>query len=358
MTETVRLQDIADRAGVSRATVSLALRHHASIPTTTRARIQTIADELGYRPNPLVSALMRHHRSTRAVRPTHLTLALVLKFSRRAAWQKYLSPDLISGAVRRAEQLGYRLEEFWIDDLALSDARLSSVLFSRNVPGLIVAPLPAAVGHLRLAWEKFSAVAIGYSLARPQLHRVTTDRYQAMLLAVRELRRRGCRRIGLALDANQDARVHHQWVAAFLWEQTQSRPADRVPLLVASDRQWTERRFAEWFKQNKPEAILGYDTKIVAWLEKLGCSVPRDAAFVHLWSPAADDRFAGLYHHPPEIGAAAVDYLVSLIQRNERGIPNSPHTLQLEASWTEGAASTHFPASFGDTSPLTACSKA
>lgn len=344
MNETVRLQDIADRAGVSRATVSLALRNHASIPPVTRTRIHKLADELGYRPNPLVAALMRHHRSTRAIRPTHLTLALVLKFSRRAAWQGYLSPDLISGAVQRAEQLGYRLEEFWLDDLGLSDARLSNVLFHRNVPGLIVAPLPVAVGRLRLAWEKFSAVAIGYSLARPQLHRVTTDRYQAMLLAVRELRRRGYRRIGLALDANQDARVHHQWVAAFLWEQTHSRPADRVPLLVANDRQWTERRFADWFKQNEPEVILSYDTKIVAWLEKLGCSVPRDATFVHLWNPETDGEFAGLYHNPPEIGAAAVDYVVSLIQRNERGVPNSAHTLQLEASWVEGETARRYEA--------------
>lgn len=336
MNTNVRLQDIADRAGLSRATISLALRNHASIPAVTRARIQKLADELGYRPNPLVAALMSHQRSTCTTSPTHLTLALVLKFSHRAAWQRYLSPDLISGAAQRAEQLGYRLEEFWLDDLVWSGGRLSTVLFHRNVPGLIIAPLPAAVGHLRLAWEKFSVVAIGYSIARPQLHRVTTDRYQAMLLAVRELRRRGYRRIGLALDANQDARVHHQWVAAFLWEQMHSRPGDRVPLLVLSDRQLTERRFADWFKQNQPEAILGYDTRILGWLEKLGCSVPRDAAFVHLWNPEKDGKFAGLYHNPPEIGAAAVDYLVSLIQRNERGVPKAAHTLQLEASWIEG----------------------
>lgn len=261
----------------------------------------------------------------------------MLKFARRDAWQKYLSPELISGAAQRAEELGYRLEEFWLDDLGWNGGRLSTVLFHRNVPGLLIAPLPAAVGRLRLAWENFSAVAIGYSVADPQLHRVTSDRYQAMLLAIRELRRRGYRRIGLALDTNQDARVHHQWVAAFLWEQMHSRPADRVQLLQVNDPRQTERRFAAWFKQHKPEAILGYDTKIVSWLKTLGCSVPRDAAFVHLWNPATDGEFAGLYHNPPQIGGAAVDYLVSLIQRNERGLPNSAHTLQLEASWVDGA---------------------
>ncbi len=337
MNGSVRLQDIADRAGVSRATVSLALRKQAGIPAVTRDRIQKLADQLGYRPNPLVAALMRHHRSTRALRPTHLTLALVLKFSRQDDWRRYLSPDLIAGAARRAEESGYHLEEFWLGDLGWSGAHLSRVLFHRNVPGLIIAPLPSAVGHLRLEWERFSAVAIGYSLARPQLHRVTTDRYEAMLVAVRELRRRGYRRIGLALDANQDARVHHQWVAAFLWEQRQSRPGERIEPLLAEDRQWTERRFAAWFQKHRPEVVMGYDSRIPAWLKTAAVRLPVETAFVHLWNPAADGEFAGLYHNPPGIGAAAVDYLVGMIQRNERGVPASAHTLQLEASWTEGA---------------------
>ena len=337
MHRAVCLQEIADRAGVSRATVSLALRNQATISPATRQRIQRLAAELGYQPNPLVAALMHYQRTTRAARPTHLTLALVLKFAQRSAWQQFLSPDLITGAARRAEQLGYRLEEYWLDDLGWSGAQLSRILFQRNVPGLIVAPLPVALGHLRLEWERFSAVAIGYSLVRPSLHRVTTDRYQAMRQAVHELRRRGYRRPGLALDTNQDARVHHQWVAAFLWEQMHHKPADRVPLLLVRDREWSEHRFADWFRQNQPEVILGYDSRIVGWLENLGCVLPRDVGFAHLWNPETTGRFAGLYHNPPGVGVLAVDHLVGLIQRSERGIPESAHTLQLEASWIEGA---------------------
>ena len=44
----VRLVDIAKEAGVSRATVSLALRDHASIPERTRLKIQRTAKFLGY----------------------------------------------------------------------------------------------------------------------------------------------------------------------------------------------------------------------------------------------------------------------------------------------------------------------
>src|SRR4051794_29993861 len=121
----VRLQDIADAARVSKATVSLALRNHSSIPPATRTRIQTIAEELGYRPNPLVSALMSYQRARQPNRPRDLTLAMVINFSRRGEWKNYLSEDLLSQAAGRAQQLGFVLEEFWLGDLKMRPERFS-----------------------------------------------------------------------------------------------------------------------------------------------------------------------------------------------------------------------------------------
>jgi LacI family transcriptional regulator len=337
MQKPVRLQDIADAAGVSRAAVSMALRNHASISVATRTRIQELARKLGYQPNPLVSALMSYQRTTQARRATHLTLAMVLNFSRRGDWRSYVSDDLISSAAARAGQLGYRLEEFWLGDLKMSPQRLSSVLYQRSTPGVIVAPLLAAHGHLNMEWERFSSVAIGYSLVRPPLHRITTDRHQAMRLALRKLRRLGCERIGLAMHVNQDARVNHQWGAAFVWEQQQQAAANRTSLFVVEERDWNERNFAGWFEKNRPDVILGYDTAILDWLKRQRRKVPEDVGFVHLWNPDRSGRFAGLYHDPPAIGAAAVDFLVGMIHRNERGLPETPQTLLLDASWQGGA---------------------
>src|SRR5215510_4788304 len=168
----VTLQDIADRAGVSRTTVSMALRNLANLPLSTRRRIREMADALGYRPNPLVATLMSYQRAAKSDRPKHLTLALILKFSRDDVWPEYVSPDLISGAVQRAGQLGYNVERFWVSDLKMDGARLSQMLSERAVPGLLVAPLSTPTGHLRLDWEGFSTVAIGDSVVRPELHRV------------------------------------------------------------------------------------------------------------------------------------------------------------------------------------------
>ena len=52
------MRAIAEKAGVSTMTVSLALRDHASIPESTRTLIKAIASELGYRPDPVLRAIM------------------------------------------------------------------------------------------------------------------------------------------------------------------------------------------------------------------------------------------------------------------------------------------------------------
>jgi LacI family transcriptional regulator len=332
----VRLQDIADKAGLSRAAVSLALRNHSSIAPATRKRIQELAQELGYQPNPLVSALMSYQRTTKVQRARHLTLAIVVNFSHDSGWKEYLSDDLLSTAAAQGAQHGYKLEEFWLGDLKMNPQRLSAVLYQRNIPGVIVAPLPAAHGLLDMDWKRFSSVAIGYSLLRPALHRVTTDRFQAMRLAVHRLRRLGYSRIGLAMHSNQDARVNHQWGAAFLWEQQQFPSSERIFPLLVQERDWHEHEFAKWFECNRPDVILGYDPSIIDWLNKLGLKVPEDVGFAHLWTPDRSGQFAGLYHNPPAIGSAAVDFLVGMIHRNERGIPSTSQTLLLDATWQDG----------------------
>src|SRR5262245_3112667 len=54
---TVTLRDVADRCGVSTATVSAVVNGAPWVSTTTRARVQRAVDEMGYRPNQFARSL-------------------------------------------------------------------------------------------------------------------------------------------------------------------------------------------------------------------------------------------------------------------------------------------------------------
>ncbi|OBC15926.1 LacI family transcriptional regulator [Mycobacterium sp. 852013-50091_SCH5140682] len=56
------LQDVAERAGVSRALVSIVMRDVPGASEATRARVRQAADEIGYRPDPR-ARLLRSQRS-------------------------------------------------------------------------------------------------------------------------------------------------------------------------------------------------------------------------------------------------------------------------------------------------------
>ena len=125
------LQDVADRAGVHRSTVALALRDHPRIPADTRELIRALAEKLGYRQNPLVAALMRSRRSGNAVK--HGTLAFLTNYPTRDGWRPihHNRPDFFPGAVARAKDFGYKLEHFWLGEPGMTPARLSAILRAR-----------------------------------------------------------------------------------------------------------------------------------------------------------------------------------------------------------------------------------
>ncbi len=332
----VCLQDIADRANVSRATVSLALRNDASISQVTRARIQEIADFLGYRPNALVAALMTYQRTAKPARKTHTTLAMLLRHSRHGAWRTQVSKRLLQAAADRAEQHGYRLEQFWLDDLDLSGARLSEVLYSRGIPGVIVAPLPGVSGRLQLDWSRFSAVSVGAPLPGVPLHRVHANCLDGVREALRRLGSLGYQRIGLALKASDDSQADGNWSAGYFSKQQQLGQQHRVPMFLARDHCWTESNFCRWYERWQPDAVLGTDPGAIEWLGRLGQRVPEDIGFAQISVESGKQNCTGIDLNAAGVGKSAVDLLVDLIRRNERGLPASRQTVLLETVWAEG----------------------
>src|SRR5690606_38068693 len=113
------MRDIAARVGVHQTTVSLALRHHPSIPEHTRERIVAAAKEIGYRPNPLLNAFNFHRVAGHPVKGAPV-LAMVFDARMHPRSTEHEYPRLLFQAARdTARGRGYQLEPFVLQENGL-----------------------------------------------------------------------------------------------------------------------------------------------------------------------------------------------------------------------------------------------
>lgn len=333
----VTQQDIARRAGVHRATVSMAFKGHPNIPKETRERIMKIAAELGYTPDPMLSALAAYRTRQRPA-TFHGTLAWLTNSAYGFDWRdRTLRPhfsDYFDGAAAQAKRYGFQLEIFDFNAPRMTPARLASILETRGVSGVLLCPQPRPETNLDFPWQNFSAVTFGYSLATPRLHTVSATQYRAMRQTVHELRAVGYRRIGLALDGDHDLRTDHNYLAGYLVEQHLAGGASSVPTLTAP---YTDQgAVLHWLKTHKPDAVVTGNYHFLDVLRSLGWKVPAEIGLACPLLPSAETELAGVIENSPAIGSVAVDFLIGMIHRQERGIPSNPQRIHVEGQWLPG----------------------
>ncbi len=333
----VSLKDVAEAAGVTRMTVSLALRNHSSIPEVTRARIREHAERLGYLPDPEVARVMGSIRARRrSHRPT--TIAYITAHENRFEWRNH--PTHLAyhdGAERRAAECGYNLEEFWLGEPGMTARRLGDVIRNRGINGVVVSPFPWAQPLFdEFPWKFFSAVALGYSMVQPALCRACNHQFQSMQLLVAKLWRCGYRRIGFAMERDQNDRVRHNWRGGFMSDDAPLPGWPVVPFLLHED--WTRDRFAAWLELEKPDVVVTAGPEVERWLAELGLRTPRDIglANVDLVPVMAEHKVTGINQNSPQVGAAGVDLLITLMNSNERGVPRVPRILMVEGEFVQG----------------------
>lgn len=331
------MQEVAAAAGVHRTTVSLALRDSPRLPAARREEIRRIADDLGYRPNPLVSALMTSRVSRRE--PRHqATLAFVsVDPEVPRGW-----PDtdttygmMFRGARERAMRRGYLLSPFWLGEPKLQGERFARILAARNIHGLLIAPHFGPANRIDLDWRRFSVVELGYNLIQPAFNRVVHDYYHSMQTVCAELLAAGHRRIGLLMPRHSDVKTHHLWSAAFLHFQAGLEPCDRIPIHHPEHLKTANVR--KWLRAERPEVVV---IGGVLYPRQPGepqfFELPRKQRHVSLNLIDRDDPTPGIYQDAHLMGAAAADQLISQLQRGEFGVPELPTSLLVSGLWQAG----------------------
>lgn len=331
------MQHVADAAGFSRMTVSRALKNHPSLPLKTRRHIQRIARKMGYRINPLVSAWMADVRARHPSAQTQV-VAFITSLDEEQAWRRNpVFVDYYRSASERGKQMGYRLEHFWYDRRARASQRLSRILYARSIRGAILTGQPNHIQSVHLDWRHLAVVAAGSSFASPRLHTARNHHFDVMWTALRSLRDRGYRRIGLALAESDDLRVNHHWRGSYLAHHDLH--PDGPPPSVLWFPEWNAScrdPFLRWLDEERPDAVLTMHTELLDWTRISGRHVPKDMGFALLDLFPLYGPVSGMRQNHERVGAAAMDLVVAQLHRNEYGLPQNPQTTLIFGEWSDG----------------------
>ena len=334
------LRQIARVVGYSSTTVSNALQGRAIVRPETRERILAVARQLGYRPNPALAHVMADIRLGH--RPEFVAkLALVNGHRDRDAFLTHPTiPAYVMGCKKRAEELGYSFDTFWLHDRSLNARSWLRILETRAIRGLIIVGLmddSHLPPHFAEVWRKVPAVVTGVRTKDPTLPFAAVDHHQLALAAFERALELGYRRPALVLDAVIDRLVDGRIHAGFLVGQNQLPARDRIPAFtkIAEARKEPE-VFRRWLRRHQPDVLFSLYNEVFRWLQAAEMEVPGDIGVIQLEWRASRPHIAGLDQNNDRVGEAALDMLVSLLRKNGGTLPADSWASLINPVWRQG----------------------
>lgn len=333
MKNRVTQKDVARALGVARSTVTMALRHDPSIPKGRRDEVLRKAAEMGYQPDPMLSALSQY-RKRKAPRSKHAVIAWLNVWPEPKKLRTWMEFDHYwLGAAACAEEYGYRLEEFVVGE-AMRLPRLEEILLTRNIQGILIAPhrsFPVDWNDFNL--ERFSVIGFGGRMDERRFHLVGSAHAINGVTAFTQIRQLGYRRIAF-VGGRQQAIM---FGAGFQWAQKDVPANEQVPpfFIERPNMEAHQTNFTAWLKKEKPDAILTEVGCLAQMIAVAGYRVPEDIglATTTLLDTPID---AGIDQNPKEIGRTAMLAVISLINDNDCGIPQICRDLLVEGRWVNG----------------------
>ncbi len=332
------MREVAQRAGVSTSTVSLALRNSPLVAEETRARIRGLAEKLGYQTHPFVAAHMRSRRKSRASVSAPV-LALVDTQRVRHGWRDHANTmlrEMFAGAQARAHARGYATREFWLHEPGMTHERFSEMLRARGIHGILIGPSSDLQLELNLKWEWFSVVRLGSARVSPMLHRVVIDHYQAGMLAARKAFELGFRRPGLTVRDRFGEAHDRRYEAGFQTACAHMPGMKPAPALLTPDLP-DGPTLIRWVGRHRPDVIVDAEERhVYDLLRAAGQRVPEDVSVISLCATMHAGPLSGCVQDGQIMGVGGIDFLLTLIERNETGLPAMPVTLSTNVTWNQG----------------------
>ncbi len=299
--------------GISKSTVSRALRDSSEIGAETKARVLELARARHYTPNPFALSLLNHR--------TYSIGVIVPDIS-----NPFFS-SVIGGIEDVAYQRGYQVMIFQSHDVYEREVSGTRHIASRRVDGLLVSIASGTLEHnhfRELAENGIPIVFFDRAVEEIQTHKVLVDDYGGAFQATEHLIREGCRRIAhiaghlsLAISRNRaqgykDAlikyglEVRDEWIVTGDFRHEVG--ADAAYQLMA-------------LKQ-RPDAIFAASDRIAigahAALRQLGYKMPADVALMGFsdlaFSSLIDPPLSTMVQPTFEMGRQSAELLLDMIE--------------------------------------------
>ena len=327
------VKDIAREARVSLSTVSYALRNSKRISQKTRDRIQKVAASMGYRRNPYISALMAEIGRGRKIRSVENLALIWPQGSRDYCHSEGFCRQIVNGVRARASILGYDVCQFWMEEDKISGKRLSSILFTRNIRGIIFAPaFFSASLSIEMDWDRFATVALGHAQWNPEMHRAMPNHYLAVRECILRLEQKGCKRLAAVFSEDINTRTDLSQEASFLTHHPQRRDARGLIYLAKES---NLEHIPQWLRSAKADGVLFGRHEILDTCMKMDPNLFRSCIPVTLDWMRSKQNVSGILFRYDLVASSAVDLLAAQLQANETGIPRHPHILMMRGDWRD-----------------------
>ena len=336
------MADVAAKLGISSVAVSMALRDHHRISRERRREIRRVAREMGFVPDPFLSALAAHCRQRVSAKEQGV-LAWINHWKEPKRLRQFKEFDQYwRGANEAAVKFGYRVGEVrWEADCP--SKRLEEILLARGIEGILLPPHHDLIDWEDFDWNKFSVVRFGLSVPRPDANVVTSDTFRATVMAVSKIQEYGYRRIGLTVNGEFNQRAGGNLLSGFYYAQKLLALKPALPPLLTFLNSRTAEELSRqkaavdvWLKQHKPDALLISDIELPGMLRDLGYRIPQDMAVAGTTIQDIPGVDAGIDQHSEAIGRTAVETLLKQMNVNERGEPRHPTRILVEGRWRDG----------------------
>lgn len=333
------LEDVAQRAGVSRALVSLVMRRSPKVSDARRARVLEAAAELGYRPNALARGL--------ASRQT-MTLGVLIHELRNPFYA-----EIMDGLTVRATDRGYRILIGTSGGASHGEAAVLEMFLEHQVDGIVLlgSRLPAAA-ITRVA-ASTAIVLVARGIRSPLVDSITNDEITGARLVISHLAGLGHRWI-THVDGGRGAGAGARR-AGYL-RAMRERGLDAFAATIHGDYTDSAGRDAASTLLESPELPTAVFTAndfvaagLITELGRSGIAVPGDISVV-----GYDNTYlAGLHHislttvnQPrPTLGQQAVDLVIERIEGRTSPVhAQIAPTLVVRSSTAPPRASTPDPA--------------